>query len=388
MSSLASMAASCATPHPRHTAAVIGGSLGGLAAAHALQQTGWQVDVYERSNGPLHDKGAGLGFVHVPAWESLTGERRRRPMMRRGRRAHRGQGSFYYGDLWKYLYQGLWRDDSETSLPEPTIHFGKTVTELQVPTGNKCDNNNHTVGVDGQTYDLVVVCDGGFSSLRKYVVDDAEPEYAGYVVWRGSVEMNDLPRDFEIEEGVYKHGIYDTIVLKMAKDNGDDLWTMGTFIATPQDEIHQYWNKDRNGKSRHVEEDADDDGNRRNDKVPDWFLSHFQKHFANVPGLVPLIQAMLEKGQITPHPQFEFGDVARVHRGRIVLLGDAAHMASPRTAVGAHTAILDALALRQALNARPDSVEGALALYSSSGVERARELYHRTRQISQQFVAS
>jgi hypothetical protein len=104
--------------YPR--AAIVGGSLGGLAAANALLSAGWKhVDVYERAPGPLHDKGSGLGYVNVPAWEALR-QRRRRPhdnhnrnhnapmmMMRRGQRASRHQGSFFYGDLWKYLYEGL-----------------------------------------------------------------------------------------------------------------------------------------------------------------------------------------------------------------------------------------------------------------------------------------
>ena len=365
-------------------AAVIGGSLGGLAAAHALQQTGWNVDVYERSSGPLDSKGSGLGFVHVPAWESLTG----RPMMRRGRRANRAQGSFYYGDLWKYLYQGLLEYNKNNS-SKVIVHFGKNISELQRQQSPLDD----TVWVNGKPYNLVVICDGGFSSLRKYVLgneNDAvvEPEYAGYVVWRGSIPVKKLPRNFHIEEGVYKNGIYDTIVLKMAKDDEDDLWTMGSFIATPEEGIKQYWNKERSGKSRH---DVEDNANRLR-SVPDWFLRHFENNFQHVPGLVPLIQLMIERGgEITPHPQFEFG-ASKVHRGRTVLLGDAAHMASPRTAVGAHTAILDALALRQTLLTNREKsefrVEEILGLYSSSGggIERAQELYERTRQVSKQFV--
>eukprot|EP00977_Amphora_coffeiformis_P001580 scaffold301_cov150-Amphora_coffeaeformis.AAC.4 len=376
-----------ATAVCRRPAAVIGGSLGGLAAAHALQQTGaWHVvDVYERSAGPLDTKGSGLGFVHVPAWEGLTG----RPMIRQGRRANRAQGSFYYGDLWKYLYQGL-LDYNRNNSSKVVVHFGKTISELQ-QRQRKQPPHEDAVWVDGQPYNLVVVCDGGFSSLRKSVLGNepdgaAEPKYAGYVVWRGSIPVQDLPHDFDIEEGVYKNGIYDTIVLKMAKDNGEDLWTMGSFIATPEEEIQQYWNKDRNGKNR-----QDVDGNH---SVPDWFLPHFEMHFSHVPGLVPLIRYMMTKGgEITPHAQFEFG-ASQVHRGRVVLLGDAAHMASPRTAVGAHTAILDALALRQTLMKRcrhvgsTDNVEECLALYSTSGggVERAQELYNRTREVSKQFV--
>src|SRR5262249_28092219 len=44
----------------RH-ALIIGGSLGGLFAAHCLRAAGWQVDVFERSAEDLAGRGAGLG---------------------------------------------------------------------------------------------------------------------------------------------------------------------------------------------------------------------------------------------------------------------------------------------------------------------------------------
>src|SRR6266853_6145288 len=40
--------------------AVLGGSLGGLAVALALRQAGHDITVYERSEGTLHSRGAGI----------------------------------------------------------------------------------------------------------------------------------------------------------------------------------------------------------------------------------------------------------------------------------------------------------------------------------------
>src|SRR5437764_922855 len=42
-------------------ALIIGGSLGGLFAAHLLRAAGWQADVFERSGEDLAGRGAGLG---------------------------------------------------------------------------------------------------------------------------------------------------------------------------------------------------------------------------------------------------------------------------------------------------------------------------------------
>ena len=121
-------------------------------------------------------------------------------------------------------------------------------------------------------------------------------------------------------------------------------------------------------------------------------------HFGHLPGLVQLVQSMIQHGEIKPHPQYEFGATNRVHRDRVLLLGDAAHMSSPRKAVGAHTAILDALALRETLqqqnhtlesqtaNSFDDVLDQALVLYSRHGIEHASQLYARSRQVSREFV--
>ena len=39
---------------------------------------------------------------------------------------------------------------------------------------------------------MVILADGGWSTLRKNVVD-GDPEYAGYTLWRGLLEMKYMP---------------------------------------------------------------------------------------------------------------------------------------------------------------------------------------------------
>jgi len=58
--------------------------------------------------------------------------------------------------------------------------------------------------------------------------------------------------------------------------------------------------------------------------------------------------------------------------------GDAAHMASPFTAAGAHTAMLDALGLLKAFVSE-SSVEAALRTYDTGGIQRAKSLLRQSR---------
>jgi 2-polyprenyl-6-methoxyphenol hydroxylase-like FAD-dependent oxidoreductase len=284
------------------------------------------------------------------------------------------------------------------------VKFGKFITKEQIQIhiqfNHEKHDEKHPIVIDGKPYDLVILADGGFSSLRSLVTEEV-PHYAGYICWRGSVTMSKLPTALkrQIQEGVYKDGHYDTIVLKMAKDSGEDMWTMGSFIATPEQELSRY-QKDSHkldGKSRH---DHVDTSATCASSIPDWFQDHFHKHFSHVPGLPELIHYMIQDGEIKPHPQYEFG-ATKVRQDRILLVGDAAHMASPRTAVGAHSAILDALALKEAFqvattqqyknngnNEEKEVLDRALQLYTPTGVERAQALYQRSRQVSQQFLPS
>eukprot|EP00961_Rhodomonas_salina_P191292 2581115-Rhodomonas_salina.2 len=180
--------------------AVVGASLGGLAAANVFAQLpGFAVDVYERAASSFEDKGSGLGFVDVGLWQELRGVR----MMRRGVQASRAQGAFFYGDLWKFLYQGL---------PSDTVHFGQRVENLG-------SNPSERPVIAGKEYDLVVAADGGWSGLRP-LVTSSMPVYAGYVVYRGMVDADLVPgfRAF----GVFKNGIYDLIALPLTTDAGRD----------------------------------------------------------------------------------------------------------------------------------------------------------------------
>jgi 2-polyprenyl-6-methoxyphenol hydroxylase-like FAD-dependent oxidoreductase len=158
-------------------AAVVGGSIGGLAAATALHRLGATVCVYEKSASM--GTGGSLGFCHVPLWEHLRGAR----MLRRGVQASRAQGAFLYKDLWKFWFDAL---------PAGTIQFGTEIRDLGDP---------NSPAVAGESYDVVVVADGGWSVLRAKYFDPAQPRYAGFEVWRFRVDL-DAVRDSFVEVGV------------------------------------------------------------------------------------------------------------------------------------------------------------------------------------------
>ncbi len=91
------------------------------------------------------------------------------------------------------------------------------------------------------------------------------------------------------------------------------------------------------------------------------------------PPLAPVLAALPGPEAFTPATYFHF-TAKRPWRGRVVLLGDAAHATSPQLGQGANNALLDALALADALASEADA-EAAFARYAAA--RRAHVLFYQ-----------
>jgi 2-polyprenyl-6-methoxyphenol hydroxylase-like FAD-dependent oxidoreductase len=116
--------------------------------------------------------------------------------------------------------------------------------------------------------------------------------------------------------------------------------------------------------------------------IPDWFVP-FIRHFFGARN-AKFWQDCSQQGKVSPPPVWELA-ADRVVAGRIVLLGDAAHMASPRTGAGAYTAMCDAVVLGEALQ-NEKTLSGALRMYNSNTVQRGKQLYQRSRDAAKSFA--
>lgn len=371
MAAFSTSMAGAAAAAAQLSVAIIGGSIGGLAAATAFHRLGWKVKVFEKAAS--QGLGGSLGFCDVQLWQRVKGER----MIRRGTQASRMQGAFLYNDLWRFWF---------SALPEGTVEWGTIVTDL--------GDDPAKPTVKGETFDLAVIADGGWSSLRdKYFGTSREPEYAGYQVYRFRVRADKVP-GFDAYGEYYSRAPdgthYATILLDVAQDNDAMTnWIMGgTTVAMPESEVVR--------PAKAASRQTADDG--PTPPPPDWFLPFYKKHFGNQAGgeIYRAMEAAAREGKVAALPQYEFA-AKQVTKGRLILVGDAAHMASPRTASGAHTAVLDAAALLEAffpvtrtIDGVVQSAEGvhsrtvdeAIAAYGPPAVARAWGLYRRSLEVS------
>ena len=178
-------------------ALIIGGSLGGMFAAHLLSRSGWRVDVFERSAEDLAGRGAGLGtheaLIEVMRRIGIDGETalgvdtsRYILLDARGRIACQLEYPRVM-TAWARLYRPL-----KDAFPAQHYHPAKSFVAAE-----QDEHGITAIFADGTRArgDLLVAADGPRSTVRPQVLPDLKPAYAGYIAWRGLTAEADVVTD-------------------------------------------------------------------------------------------------------------------------------------------------------------------------------------------------
>ncbi len=182
-------------------ALVVGGSLGGLIAAHLLRSTGWDAVIFERNEEELASRGVGLG-THPQliailrragiAFDETMGIKVPKVVcLDRDGRIVVAQPTVRTMSGWARLYRAL-RD----ALPAQNYRLGKNLRRVEQ------DGTGVTAFfADGarEHGDLLVGADGIRSSVREQYLPQAQPVYAGYVAWRAVLDEDLVPPEIRRE---------------------------------------------------------------------------------------------------------------------------------------------------------------------------------------------
>ena len=359
-------------------AAVVGGSIGGLTAGLLLRDAGWEVDVFERSGVVLQGRGGGI--VLHPATTRYLVERAGaapadlgvsvtwvRYVDAAGRIAHQERCRFRftsYDVLYRRLLASYGRD---------RYHLAEECIGLDDPGGSPWLEfaSGRLVPAD-----LVVFADGIKSIGRRLLAPEAEPHYAGYVAWRGTVD------DDRVEPAALEK-LADAITYHVLLD--------GHFITYPIPGIERprrllNWLWYRNVRPGAELEDllTGDDETRFTTSVPRGLVRHDRSSELARAARTSLPPVLAEILTATPEPFIQvIFDLAveRTTSGRACLIGDAAFTARPHVAVGTAKAAEDAWTLAAALDgASRGDVAHALIPWSrqqiavgAAAVARSRE---------------
>jgi len=331
-------------------ALVVGGGIGGLATALALTRGGVSVHVVEKSAawdvygvGIIQPGNAlraldqlGLADACVAAGHPIRGDRTT------------------LADGVTVLAEHDWPSASPrlppgNGIPRPKLHEILVSATLdagaEVSTGITCASFEPRPGgvevefSDGtrRVYDLVVGADGLRSQTRTEAFDPSlAPSLTGQVCWRCN-----LPRLAELDRiwvFVGPHANAGLVPL------GEELMYMFTIETPPPDQAERIEALGLAGAYRER-------------------LGSFAGPIAELRELI------VDDQQVVLRPIESIVVAAPWHRGRIVLVGDAAHGMTPHCGQGAAQAIEDGIVLAEEL-ASGKQVEDALAAYTARRYER------------------
>jgi salicylate hydroxylase len=339
---------------PRPSVVIVGGGIGGLFAANALIARGLRVSVYEQAPA-LGEVGAGV-YVTPNAVRHLERVGLGSAIDRWGARV--GPGSAYFrhdgtpiapvqvtdATGWNACF-GMHRADYvdllAANLPAGIVHTGQRAVGFEQ--NGELARVRFANGAIAEA-DVVVGADGIHSELRPYVFPPSRPVFHGTISYRGLVareRLSDWPMDrWQMWAGPSKH------FLVFPVRHGTMVNYVG-FVPTDE-EMKESWS-------------APGD--------PDALRREFE-------GWDPRIGAVLE--QVDTCFRWALYDrepLPTWTRGRLTLLGDAAHPMLPHLGQGANQGIEDGMALATILaHADAAAVPASLLAYERLRRERVAEV--------------
>jgi 2-polyprenyl-6-methoxyphenol hydroxylase-like FAD-dependent oxidoreductase len=325
---------------------IIGGGIGGLCTAIALQQYGFGVSVYERMR-KLGEVGAGL-TLWLNAIKVLRKLGVADAVISAGSKLKRSQIRANTGET---LFDAR-ADEMETKYGEPAVAIHRAdlhkilINALKPGTlylnmnCAKFEQDDEKVTVyfengESDTADLLIGADGIHSVVRKQMFPEIQLRYSGYTAWRGVVETEN----------------------EAALGLTSESWGMGArFGIVRVNKKRIYWFATHN---QPIGEEA------TSEQKKSKLLGIFNKWHKPIVHLLDTTPAE----SILQNDICDIAPFTSWTKGRVTLLGDAAHPTSPNMGQGACMAIESAYVLARALAEEPDH-KSALKRYENERYER------------------
>lgn len=337
---------------------IIGGGIGGLCAAIALRQKGFQVQVYEGAS-QMKALGAGLALSAnaVKALKQISLDKEilnignafgqvkiltqsgktivQTDALKVAEKYGAGNFSVHRADLQNLLI---------SHLPKEIIHLGKKCVDVQ--------QHKNTVTVffdDGSSAvsDALIAFDGIHSVVRQKLLPQVKLRYAGYTCWRAVIHYT--PKNFNPKLFTETWG------------------GQGRFGIVPLTDDRIYWFATRNAPQQ--------DEHMRHFQVKDLLEKYALYH-------APVADILMhtDDAQLIWNDIIDFPPIEHYAFDRILLAGDAAHATTPNMGQGACMAIEDAIVAANCLNSETD-IKNAFLLFEQKRKKRTHDIVNQSYQL-------
>ncbi len=363
-------------------ALIIGGGIGGLAAALCLHDKGIEVEVFERSR-EIRELGVGINTL-PHAIKELAALGLLDALDRVGIRTHELIYTNCFG-------QQIWREprglDAGFDVPQFSIHRGRLqgvlyeavrdrIGDGHIHVGHDCVDVSQdaakatahfSVGGEAQNLidhdgDLIVAADGIHSVIRgKFYDHEGPPRWNGIMLWRGATEWQPFLTGRSM---VIAGGMAAKLVLYPISNETEDPdkvlmnWAVGAKLGDGASPPPRREDWSREGAL---------------DEVLPFVDDVFSFDLLDPAALIRATETFYE------YPMCDRDPIPVWSFGRITLMGDAAHPMYPVGSNGASQAVLDARCLADRLT-DTQGVEAALKAYEAERQPVTAEIVHTNRQ--------
>lgn len=339
---------------------ISGAGIGGLTAALSLLRRGFPVEVYEQAP-VLGEVGAGLQIApdgsrvlielglqeameaviceadhkEVRLWN--TGESRKLFDLRADARARFGAPYWFVhrGDLHRVLLDAVLEIDPDCVRPGK-----KSISHWD----DGAQAGLHFEDGTAATGDALICADGVHSVLRSQAFASPEPDFTGMMSWRGIARMQDLPKELQTHAGTNWVGPGGHVVTYALRRG--ELMNFAGIVERP-DWTTESWST----KGTHAE-----------------CLADFAGWHSSIHDLIAALDQPFKWALVSRKPLREW------NKGRLTLLGDAAHPTLPFLAHGSIMALEDGYIVARCLDATPEDPALAFRRFVATRIDRCNAI--------------
>lgn len=347
---------------------IIGAGTSGVYLADLLARKGHEVSLFERASQPRTD-GCGILLIssgmkalqqgNTSLCEKLiqAGSPAKNFEFRnlKGGVANSESVTYEEGELpGMLIHRKAILETLLTDLPPNILHL-----DAEFETLTQTKNSVIAHFKDGRTWegDVLVGSDGIYSKVRDFVVPNTKICYLGDIVWRGIISDDSFCSNGNFIVYMRGRGIYANFF-----DLGNGLTHWGFFIEKAQEESEI-------GTPRPLDT-----------TIP-------TKELEKLPADARAIIESTPPEDIVTNFSYDIDPLPHLYRGRVILIGDAAHAKSPTRARGMTSGFEDALTLAKYFD-ETDTVEAALAEFQSERMPIVHKYQQTSREVSRKIGRS